>query len=163
LVGWLLVLGGLAMIAASAQTAREDYERHQHNQALGQTPAGSSGWDWLMSSAVVAGAGLLLLVAGWIMVAVASSRVRLLRAGDAGRARVVEVVPTGRAVDQAPTLRITLLIDLPGQATYAATTRATVPAPMLGRVQPGAIVAVRVDPRNPQRVALDWAGANQAA
>jgi hypothetical protein len=103
-----------------------------------------------------------MLFVGWVMTARSHAASRLLRAGDAGRARVVELVQTGTLINEQATVRITMLVDLPGQPTYAATTKTTMPTVFLGQVQPGAIVAVRVDPQNPQRVVIDWAGARQA-
>jgi hypothetical protein len=162
LVGYLLLLGGLGVIALSVQTGRDNYRQYRRNETVDVLRGMATVWDWLLPPIIVGGVGLIMLIVGWIMVARAQSAARLLRNGDAARARVVEAVKTGRPVNGQPSLRITLLIDLPGHSTYAATTRTVVPTVMLGRVQPGTIVAVRVDPRDPQRVVLDWAGASQA-
>jgi hypothetical protein len=162
LVGYLLVLGGLGVAALSVQVGRDNYRQFQDNERVEVLRGLATVWDWLLPPIIVGGIGLIMLIVGWTMAARAHSAARLLRGGDAGRARVVEVVQTGKLVNGQPALRITLLVDLPGHSTYAATIRAVVPSLMLGRVQPGAIVAVRVDPRDPQRVVLDWAGASQA-
>jgi hypothetical protein len=162
LVGYLLLIGGLGMAALSVQVGRDNYRQYRHNQSVEVLSGASSLWDWLLPPVIVGGAGLVMLTVGWILAARSHSAVRLLRAGDAGRARVVETIQTGTLVNDQATVRVTMLVDLPGQPTYAATTKTTLSAVALGQVQPGAVVAVRVDPRNPQRVVIDWAGARQA-
>jgi hypothetical protein len=49
-----------------------------------------------------------------------------------------------------------LMVALPGRAPYPVNHREVVPMIMLGRLSNGAPLAVRVDPANPQRVAIDW-------
>jgi hypothetical protein len=161
-VGYLLVIGGLGMAALSVQVGRDTYGQYQHNQSIDVHRGASLLWDWLLPPVIVGGAGLVMLIVGWILAARSHSAARLLRFGDAGRARVVETVQTGTLVNDQAKVRVTMLVDLPGQPPYAATTKTTLSAVALGQVQSGAIVAVRVDPRNLQRVVIDWAGARQA-
>jgi hypothetical protein len=162
LVGYLLLIGGLGMAALSVKVGWDNYRRYQHDQSVGQLRGAASIWDWLQPPAIVGGVGLGMLIVGWIMAARSHAAARLLRGGDAGRARVVELVQTGTLVDEQVTVRLTLLVDLPGHAPYAATTKTTLPMAALGQIQPGAIVAVRAHQRDPQRVVIDWAGARQA-
>jgi hypothetical protein len=150
LVGYLLVLGGAGLAGLSVQVALHNYR------------VASSMQDWLLMPGTVGGVGVIMLLVGWVMAARVHAAARLLRAGDAGRARVLETVQLGETADGRATVRVTLLVHLPGQPTYAATVKTTMSTVMLGQVQSGAIVAVRVDSRNPQRVAIDWAGARQA-
>lgn len=150
LVGYLLVLGGIGLTALSVQVAMHNYRVASEIQ------------DWLLMPGTVGGVGLVMLLVGWVIAARSHSAARLLRAGDAGRARVLETMRTGTTADQRATVRVTLLVHLAGQPTYAATVKTTLASTALAQVQPGAIVAVRVDSRNPQRVAIDWAGARQA-
>src|SRR5262245_6179018 len=113
LVGYLLVLGGLGMAALSVQVGLDNYRQFQHNQSVEVLRATSSIWDWLLPPVIVGGVGLVMLFVGWIMAARSHSASRLLRAGDAGRARVVELVQTGTLVNEQVTVRITMLVDLP--------------------------------------------------
>jgi hypothetical protein len=159
LVGYLLAIGGIALAALSVQVAMDDLRLRGSTVVLADW---ASIWSWLRAPVIVGGIGLVMLLVGWIMAARVHSAIRLLRAGDAGRARVVETVQAGKIVNEQTPVRVTMLVDLPGHPTYAATTRTTLSTVALGQVQPGAIVAVRVDPRDPQRVAIDWAGARQA-
>jgi hypothetical protein len=48
------------------------------------------------------------------------------------------------------------MVNLPGQAPYPAKHHEFVPLMLLGRLSSGAPLAVRVDPANPQRLAVDW-------
>ena len=79
----------------------------------------------------------------------------LQRSGEAAEAVVVEIWDTGITVNHDPVVR--LLVDV--QPTNRPAYRATIAKSLISRVhvsrfQPGARVPVRIDPNDPQRVAL---------
>jgi membrane protease subunit (stomatin/prohibitin family) len=73
-----------------------------------------------------------------------------------GSAQILASRDTGMRMNLDPTLQLDLLVTLPGQPPYPATVTATVSMAHLGRVQPGGVVTVRVDPATPAAVHLDW-------
>jgi hypothetical protein len=96
--------------------------------------------------------GVIFTAIGFVM-RKAAKRAAYLRAhGISGQGRVVGLQPTGTRINGVPQMAIRLQIELPGRAPYEATTK------MLGvAVPPGAVVNVRVDPRNPADVIIETA------
>jgi len=82
---------------------------------------------------------------------------RLVAAGIAGTALVLDVRDTGVTINHVnAVLETRLQVTLPGQAPYEATAEVTLGRMNWGALQPGMTVAVKVDPKNPARVAIDW-------
>lgn len=86
----------------------------------------------------------------------------LLVNGILAEATVVSSDETGRTINYAPIIRIVLDVDRasgaayrPEQQTYRVETQALLPVLKLARVQPGCRLPVRVDPRDPSKVAVD--------
>ena len=77
-------------------------------------------------------------------------------AAVAGSAQILTTRDTGMRLNLDPTLELDLLVTLPGQPPYPATVTSTISMAHLGRVQPGGVVAVRVNPATPATVHLDW-------
>lgn len=73
-----------------------------------------------------------------------------------GSAQILASRDTGMRMNLDPTLQLDLLVTLPGQPPYPATVTSTISMAFIGRVQPGATVAVRVNPATPATVHLDW-------
>jgi hypothetical protein len=82
---------------------------------------------------------------------------RLAMHGLPARARVVGAAPTGLSVNDSPQLQLDLEIAMHDRAPYRAQTKVILPAFQLAALQPGAQVAVRVDPADPTSVALEMA------
>jgi hypothetical protein len=61
-------------------------------------------------------------------------------------------------LNEQPRIKMDLLVQLPGQAPYAAEHSEFVPLILLSRVQPGATLPVKVNPAQPQKVVVDWQG-----
>lgn len=89
------------------------------------------------------------------MSGVAEAR-RLHESGVPGSARILEIWDTGITVNDDPVIGMRVEIDPPDGAAYTA----TIPKSLISRLdvprfQPGAVVPVRVDPRDAAIVALD--------
>lgn len=83
----------------------------------------------------------------------------LLATGVAGTALIISVRDTGVTVNELNAVfELELDVTLPGAPTYRATTKVTVGRVSFGTVQPGMVVAVKVDASDHSRVAVDWAG-----
>ena len=70
-------------------------------------------------------------------------------------ATVTQLASTGVMVNDGVQVALGLLVLLPGGVPVPVTTTTVVPMALLPQVQPGASVAVRVDPAAPSRVLLD--------
>jgi len=87
----------------------------------------------------------------------------LLQNGTLGRAIIVDLAIGGTTVQRnnAPmerTCDFTVEVAVDDTPRYQARVHQRVPEYALAEIQPGAtVVAVRVDPADPQRVAIDWA------
>jgi hypothetical protein len=80
----------------------------------------------------------------------------LQESGVPASARILEIWDTGITVNDDPVIGMRVEIDRPDGSPYVA----TIPKSLISRLdvprfQPGLTVPVRVDPRNPARVALD--------
>jgi hypothetical protein len=82
----------------------------------------------------------------------------LLRDGLAGTARLTSVTQTTTTVNDQPVLELQLVVSVPGRPDYPASLRQMVPLIRLARTQPGAVLAVKVDPQRPDRIGIDWDG-----
>ncbi|MBS2013288.1 MAG: hypothetical protein JST00_10400 [Deltaproteobacteria bacterium] len=88
---------------------------------------------------------------------------QILMTGVPAQARVTHISPTGMTINDAPQLNIGLEVHPPQGGGYRgapmpfmAQVQALVPIYAMARIQPGAMVAVRFDPANPARVAIDF-------
>lgn len=75
--------------------------------------------------------------------------------GLAGEATIADLREGGPYVNQRPTITLELDVSLPGRQIYRAQARQTVGRLVIGRLQPGATIPVRVDPENLAKVILD--------
>jgi len=78
-----------------------------------------------------------------------------------GRGVITSVAPTGSTVTSGAieqyVCRITVEVTLDDTPSYTAVCKQTLPAWSMARIQPGiTTVAVKVDPQDPSRVAVDW-------
>jgi hypothetical protein len=81
---------------------------------------------------------------------------RLHQTGTAASARILEIWDTGITVNEDPVIGMRVEITRPDGTTYTP----SIPKSLISRLdiprfQPGATVSVRIDPRNPDVVALD--------
>jgi hypothetical protein len=80
----------------------------------------------------------------------------LRQTGAPASARILEIWDTGITVNDDPVIGMRVEIPRPDGTTYTP----SIPKSLISRLdiprfQPGATVSVRIDPRNPDRVALD--------
>ena len=113
-------------------------------------------FGFYLAAAILGITGVVLLLIGLRVRASAAATDRLLATGLSGQAQVVGLTQTGVHLNQNPQVSMELLVELPGREPYPARRREFVPLILLGRLTSGATVPVKVDPADPQRVALDW-------
>jgi hypothetical protein len=77
--------------------------------------------------------------------------------GIAGRATIMSIGETGMTLGNLNAVfNLGLLVEVPGRPPYQVAVRQAVPRIALGMVAPGAVVAVWVDPADPNKVAVDF-------
>ena len=81
---------------------------------------------------------------------------QLLESGTPGFATITMLQPTGWRYNRVyPVVKFGLSVEFSGIA-YPAKTKQTVAPDVLARLAPGAVVGVRVDPTDNNRVVIDW-------
>ena len=75
--------------------------------------------------------------------------------GIPASAEILEIWETGTRLNDNPVVGFLLLVTLEDGTSYEAETRNVVSIVHLCQVQPGAVVAVKVDPQDRSRVALE--------
>jgi hypothetical protein len=104
---------------------------------------------------VLCGAGVI--VVGSILLFVVVSRAARnpqIENGILGQATILRIWETGITVNDRPQVGFSLNVQHPDGSSYEAETKAVVSLINLPQVQPGATVAVKIDPNNRSRVAL---------
>ena len=79
-----------------------------------------------------------------------------LASSTLGSAQILSVTQTGMTLNEQPRIKFDLAVSLPGQAPYQVSHAEFVPLILLVRCQPGATVAVRVNPAKPDKVTISW-------
>ena len=109
----------------------------------------------------------IVLVVGVVRAMMKSQQVtdELLRTGVPAPARIVQLGTTGGSVAVMGHRHLKLILTVevypPGAAPYRATFEQLVSELQLPSVQPGATVELRIDPRNPARMAMASVGVGQ--
>jgi hypothetical protein len=75
--------------------------------------------------------------------------------GERATATILQIWDTDITINNDPVVGFLLEVNLPGRPAYQAKTKLLISRIDIPRVQPGAVVPVRIDPHNPNRVALD--------
>jgi hypothetical protein len=76
-------------------------------------------------------------------------------AGRQAQATIVSLRESGPYVNDRPTITLELDVELPGSAPYRAQAKQVVGRLVIGRLEPGARIPVRVDPSNSATVTVD--------
>lgn len=71
-----------------------------------------------------------------------------------GQATILKIWETGLTVNNRPQVGFLLDVQHPDGSSYEAETKAVISIIHLPQIQPGATVAVKIDPQKPSRVAL---------
>jgi hypothetical protein len=84
------------------------------------------------------------------------SQARQLHAiGEPARAEIVRIWDTGMTVNNDPVIGFVLQVTPDTRPAYEAQTKLRISRIQVSQFQPGAVVPVRIDPKNPERVSLD--------
>jgi len=75
--------------------------------------------------------------------------------GVPAHAKILEIADSGWTVNDDPVISFILEIYPEGQEPYRAQPKIVISRVRVPQFQPGAIVPVRIDPKNPSRVSLD--------
>ena len=75
--------------------------------------------------------------------------------GEAAQAEILKIWDTGTTINDDPVVGFLLQVRPDGKEAYQAETKLLISRVHVPQVQPGAVVPVRIDPANPQRVSLD--------
>jgi hypothetical protein len=86
-----------------------------------------------------------------------AQRSKLAHSGITGTAKLLEATQTGTRVNNAPVIRLRLLVTLPDRPPYTAVHHEIVPSIRLSQLVPGSDMTVRVDPTDPTIMAVAWA------
>jgi hypothetical protein len=120
------------------------------------------GSDSLVGSALMPMA-IIFVVTGAIMIVVSfivgrstAASQAVAEHGQLGSARIMGLTQTGMTLNDQPQIGMDLEVTVPGLSTYRVTHKEFVPFLFLSRLQPGGVLAVRVDPAKPQKVVVAW-------
>jgi hypothetical protein len=83
----------------------------------------------------------------------------LLQTGVPGTGKITAMTQGGAMINYQPVIEFDLEVTVEGKDPYAVKHKEAVAQMLLPQVQPGKTVAVKVDPADPSRLAIDWAGA----
>jgi hypothetical protein len=142
---WLIITGGILLAVGGVLAV-----------TLGGIPY--AGGAMLLTGGILALVGIALIVVGVVVGRRAAATDQLLQTGTAGTAAITGLTQTGMYFNENPQIRMQLLVTLPGQTPYAAAHSEIVPLMLLGRLTSGQPLAVRVDPLDLNRIAVDWSG-----
>jgi hypothetical protein len=142
---WLIITGVIMLVVGLGLAI-----------GLGGVPY--AGGAMLLTGGILALVGIGLIVVGFIVGRRAAATDQLLQTGTSGTAQITGLTQTGMYMNENPQIRMQLLVTLPGQTPYAAQHTEIVPLMLLGRLSSGQPLAVRVDPMNLNRIAIDWGG-----
>ncbi len=87
---------------------------------------------------------------------------KLLQTGERAQATVLALEETGMLINNQPLVDVKLQVVRHGQPPYEHSHQMVLSMLNLPQVQPGSSIAVRVDPANPRRIALDLGRSVQA-
>jgi hypothetical protein len=146
---WLIITGVILLAVGGAMAV-----------ALGGIPF--AGGAMLLTGAILGGVGILLIVIGLIVGRRAAAVDQILATGIPGTAQITGLSQTGMYINYQPQIQMNLLVSLPGRPPYGATHKEVVPLILLSRLAPGAMLAVKVDPADPQKIVIDWQNAGQS-
>lgn len=149
-----MILGGLVFVVCAA------------GMAVGAVVAEDTGAR--LTLAIMA---IVFFPSGWLFFRIARrldsfANVAELRAtGIAATGTILQLRETGITINEVnAVIGFTVTVEVPGRTPYTATFEQTVPRLAFGSIAPGAKVALRVDPDDPNEVAIDFdAGVTVAA
>lgn len=111
---------------------------------------------FLLTAGFLGLTGIVLIVFGILAGRRAAQADRIDATGIAGQATVVGLTQTGMRMNDNPQVEMDLLVDVPGRTPYRATRKEFVPLILLGRLNSGTPLPVKVDAADPSNVIIDW-------
>ena len=144
---YLILFGGLFLVVGLAIAI-----------LLGNVPY--AGETMIVMGGIFALVGAVIVVIGLVIGRGAASTDQILATGVSGTATISGLTQTGMTLNDQPRIKMDLLVQLPGQTPYAAQHSEFVPLILLSRLAPGAVLPVRVNPAQPQKVVVDWSGSS---
>jgi hypothetical protein len=119
------------------------------------------GSGMVLTGAILGVVGVLLLLFGIGSLRKASANTRIDETGLAGTGQVVGLTQTGMYLNNNPQIGMQLIVSVPGRNPYQVEVRQFVPLMLLGSIQVGSTLPVKVDQQNPSKVVIDWDGGVQ--
>ncbi len=80
----------------------------------------------------------------------------IMNNGPQGRAIISSISDTGLIVNEGPRVRLHLVVSMENRATFERTLTVNVPLAYVGRLTPGASVAVRANPKDSRELYIAW-------
>jgi hypothetical protein len=124
---------------------------------------GPAGTTFLMIGGIWTAVGVFLMLLGRRMVRGFRAREALRATGLPGQARILSATQTGLSVNDQPQVELELEVEASGRPAYKATRKEIVPLIALGRLSSGQPLPVKVDPKNPQNLAIEWEGPSETS
>ncbi len=140
---WLIITGGILLAVGLVMAV-----------TLSGIPF--AGGTMIATGGILGVVGLVLIVVGLVVGRRAAAVDQLLATGVQGTAQITGLTQTGMYINEQPQISMNLVVTIAGRAAYGVTHKSFVPLILLGRLSSGAPLAVRVDPADPQRIAVDW-------
>lgn len=162
----LFILAGVAIIVALGIFVGIKMFESAAKAVSGAPDAGAAAdsavrtlyWVAFPIAAIVAAIVAAFAVTTWRLIK--QTNADLLRAGSAvldGTAVILSAAHSGLTFGKTTALiNVRLRVTAPGQSPYEAETKVKLRRRLWGLLTTGATVLVRIDPSDPQRVAVDW-------
>ena len=83
-----------------------------------------------------------------------SPNAAIMKNGIPAQAKILSLTQTGTYVNNQPQVMFQLEVHPPGGTPYQTTTKAVIPLTSIPQVQPGAVVAIKIDPKDSTKVVL---------
>jgi hypothetical protein len=155
-VGLPLLIGlGIDFFGSNSDESNEAVGEPSAQVAESAESADPEGWQILLIIGFII---LCFIFSGWLAryLLRRMSRADILEDGVPGSARIISMGETGTTVNDHPMVDFELLVTRDGSEPYQATARQMLPRLLLGRVEPGLEVGVKVLAADPSKVAIDW-------
>jgi hypothetical protein len=78
----------------------------------------------------------------------------LITTGETAQATILKFWDTGMTINDNPMVGFLLEVNAPNRTPYQVETKHMISRLNIGQLRPGAVIAVKVDPANPQRIAF---------
>ena len=114
------------------------------------------GSGMVLTGVILGVVGVILLLFGIGSMRKASASKRIDETGLAGTGQVVGLTQTGMYLNNNPQIGMQLMVSVPGRNPYQVEVRQFVPLMLLGSIQVGSTLPVKVDQQNPSKVVIDW-------